>query len=104
VTREQYLLIKLAEECAEVSHVALKATQLGLDREKTSAGKNVGKTNKQLLVEEIKDLITTIAIIQNENVLPTVYAEELREWQEYRKERMDKWYEISKELGYIHNA
>ena len=55
----QYLLVCLAEECAEVSHRAMKALRFGLDE--IQPGQTL--TNRERLVEELHDLISVAAIL-----------------------------------------
>ena len=55
-----YLLICLAEECAEVQHAAAKALRFGLDHE--WPGKNA--TNREAIARELRDLNNIAAMLE----------------------------------------
>ena len=58
----QLLLIKIAEECSELSKEALKASQFGLDSVWH------GKVRKETLLDEWKDLQSVMALLFGETV------------------------------------
>lgn len=59
---EQYLLIKLAEEAAEIAQMALKTAQFGL--KETYAP--VGKSNIERLNDEFNDLLAAIDMLNED--------------------------------------
>lgn len=62
MNREQYLLTKLAEECAEVAQMALKTQQFGQEEHYPESRFN----NKQRLNLEYNDLLTIIGMLNEE--------------------------------------
>lgn len=63
MSKEQYLLMKLAEESIEVAHRALKAMQFGLE-EKQPGFPN----NKQRLQGELIDFIARLEALKNAGI------------------------------------
>lgn len=61
-TRLQYLLGKLAEEACEVSQIALKTSDFGLDE----IVPGLGVSNKHLLWGELDDLMCLIGMLNAE--------------------------------------
>ncbi|MBO6509736.1 MAG: hypothetical protein JJ979_14885 [Roseibium sp.] len=92
--REQFLLVKLAEEANEVSQRALKAAQFGLDE--VQAGQS--ETNEQRLQAELSDMYGIVwmlgqdhdALIEPE--LPQVLA---------KRDKVEKYRAYSVELGMV---
>jgi hypothetical protein len=66
MTREQHLLIKLSEECAEVAHRVSKALRFGLDE--IQPGQDLD--NGERLWQEIHDLIAVIEMLGEEDIPP----------------------------------
>ncbi len=62
MTKLQFLLTKLAEECCEVSQMALKTQQFGVAEKLPGQD----KTNKQRLHEELNDLNGIIYMLNEE--------------------------------------
>ena len=92
MTSEQYLLTLLAEECAEVSQRATKAIRFGLDDPK---GAQPGfPSNKERLLEEINDLLVVVEMLFGEN-----YVNKTQ--QNNKKEKIQKYTQLSKELGQL---
>ena len=100
MSNEQHLLLKLIEECAEVQQRASKYMQFG--GQETQTGHIDDNTTR--LVMEINDLICTIALLSEENILPTPNADDLRAWYERKVEKIEKYRRYSQELGYVEGA
>jgi hypothetical protein len=64
MTGVQYLLIKLAEEAAEVSQIALKAAQFGLDEVYQEGD---GRNNAQRVHGELDDLLAVLQMLNEEH-------------------------------------
>lgn len=62
MTNLQYLLSRLSEECIEVAHAALKASQFGLD----SQDPRTGETIQEKLESELNDLEGVLALLRQE--------------------------------------
>lgn len=66
MNREQHLLIKLAEECTEVSHRVSKALRFGLSEVQPGQGQD----NCERLWAEVHDLIAIVELLGDEGILP----------------------------------
>jgi NTP pyrophosphatase (non-canonical NTP hydrolase) len=68
MTRAQYLLTKLAEECVEVAQIALKAQQFGLtERRDTKTGEvGVWPTNAERVHLELDDMLAIVNMLNTE--------------------------------------
>ena len=64
MNHEQFLLIKLAEECNEVAQQALKSAQFGLEEVYVP----IGKSNAVRLVEELNDMIAILSIMERSRI------------------------------------
>lgn len=62
---EQFLLIKIAEECDEISQRALKAAQFGLDEVQNGQG----LSNAERLIGELNDLAGVLSLMKQEDIL-----------------------------------
>ena len=94
MNRLQYLLIKLAEEASEVSQIALKTSQFGM--EETCPG--LLENNKQRIHSELNDLWGIVTMLNNEFnfefKLDPVKVD-------LKQLKVNKYYEYSKEQGMI---
>jgi len=62
MTKQQYYLTKLAEECAEVAQIALKTQQFGM----YEAMRDQPFTNQERCHQELNDLLAVVQVL-NEN-------------------------------------
>jgi hypothetical protein len=92
MTREEHLLIILAEECNEVAQRAAKALRFGL---KDPDGSEPGQpyTNKDRLILEINDLLAVIEMVFGEQ---DIVSQMLKN---DKKDKVKKYLELSKKLG-----
>lgn len=91
MNKEQYLLLKLAEECTEVAQMCSKVIQFGLDEV------YIDSTNRQRLHNEINDLFTILGMLNGigfDYTLDQNYAIE-------KREKVLKYFNISKDLGAV---
>lgn len=95
--RRQYLLLKLAEECNEVAHIAIKQMQFG--KENKQPGQD--KTNAQLLLEELIDLETIAELLHGINELDNPTLGECEEMAAKKKLKIEKYYKYSQDLGFV---
>lgn len=58
---EQYLLMKLAEECTEVAQIAMKCMAFGLQETQTGGD----KTNAERLYGELNDILAHIRMLND---------------------------------------
>lgn len=94
-TREQYLLIKLAEEATEVAKLALKTSQFGFDSFHPG---DPDRTNAAMLQAEISDLMAIAALIGEEchiDLTPN------RDMMRRKVKAVAYYYEVSKHLSRV---
>ena len=95
MTKLQYLLIKLAEEAAEISQIALKTAQFGLNEIKPGQA----LTNIERVNFEYNDLLAIAEMINTEaedTYLITNFVE-----MDAKKLKVEKYYGYSKTLGMV---
>lgn len=99
MTREQYLLTKLAEECSETAQRASKAIVFGLDDIQEGQEKN----NNTRLVEEFAHIVAYMELLRDERWiemnLSFIQAEVDR-----KKVDLMKWYSFSHDKGMVEGA
>lgn len=97
VDRAQHLLVKLSEECAEVSQRALKQLQFGRDE----IQKDQPYTNGARLMEEIWHLISVVELLRAAGEINNeIYDLGLHKIElDKKRARIEKYYQYSKELG-----
>lgn len=94
MTRLQYLLNKLAEEASEVSQIALKTAQFGLDECKQ--GQEL--TNAQRTHSELNDLLAIVDMLNREfgfGFFPSDIS------QMRKQAKVEQFYQYSVELGFV---
>jgi hypothetical protein len=64
---EDNVLIHLSEECSEVTKDVCKALRFGLDN---VGPNNDGKTNAELISEELTDLIAMASLLRDMGLIP----------------------------------
>lgn len=94
MNKKELLLVKLIEECAEVSKVATKYLRFG----ENSKGPKEEKTNRELLEEELLDIWAIWQYITEEGIADEP-GESMDQRLEGRIERIEKYLEVSKQLG-----
>ena len=95
--RLQYLMLKIAEECAEVAQVVSKIMQFGFE----NCHPETKKTNRERLYEELDDLNAIIEILNDQYYMKYIPN---RERIEAKKEKIKYYYKISEDLGYVSKA
>lgn len=101
MNKEKYLLVKIQEECAEVSQRAAKAIRFGLSETQKGQDKN----NLERLREEILDLLASFVIFEQETGMN---IDNFYQWNydlliDQRIDRIKKYMEYSKELGELND-
>lgn len=99
MTREQFLLIKIAEECVEISQQALKSAQFGLSNVKP--GQDIPLDNGTRLMMECADLAAVSEVFAYETGLGPDGETRFDEWISIKKEKLEKYYQYSKSLGLV---
>lgn len=107
MNREQFLLLKLSEECAEVSQRAIKQIQFGA---KETQGKGSPSndirpetllTNAERLRGEILDLFSLISLLEDCGAIPEFNFEDFQDAKSAKIAKMNKYLKYSNELGVI---
>lgn len=97
MTIRQFLLLKLAEECDEVSQRALKQIQFG--RDEIQSGQ--ASTNGQRLYQELADLMAVIDMLSRMGEIPeediSTYIDDIVE----KQAKIIKYMEYSQSLGTV---
>lgn len=93
--REQFLLLKLAEECAEVAQRASKQIQFG-DTE-VQVGQSL--TNGERLKQELLDLNVIVGMLQDSSEIPTWSKKEYKQAMKAKKQKLQKYIDLSVKLG-----
>jgi NTP pyrophosphatase (non-canonical NTP hydrolase) len=88
MTRTQFLLLKLSEECVEVAQRAAKQMQFG----RNEIQKDQSLTNSERLVGELRDLAAVVNLLEKEGELPRMGS---HEWDKGIEEKYEKWKSIS---------
>jgi len=94
MTKPEYLLVCLAEECVEVAQRATKALRFGLDE--VQPGQEL--TNKQRLLYELCDLQAVVERLINESLLPDDMLQ-CQSMIDAKNAKLDKFIEYSRKLG-----
>jgi hypothetical protein len=110
MTKEQFLLMKLAEECAEVAQRAIKSMQYGSQqvwkKGEVAGGREVipdeGLNNAQRLTSELMDLGIMCGLLEKLGAIaPPPKGYEFEEMQEAKIAKLNKYLAFSRELGII---
>lgn len=97
--REQYLLSCLAEECAEVQLIISKYNRFGGDSFHPEDPNK--KTNKAKLTQEILDVMALIQAVGMNGLLLDQTPSDAEKAVQGKLERLDKYMQISEDLGYL---
>lgn len=92
--KNQFLLLKLIEECSEIAHIASKQIQFGKD----NVRRDQLKTNAQRLKEEILDLYAVIYLLHEELEIPVIQGYEEGIATREKIEKMQKYLNVSLSL------
>lgn len=92
------LLLKLAEECNEVAHRVHKAIKFGLNEKQSEDHKN----NRERIEDELADLLTVMAVLIDEGIINhKPWSDAVEADIKRRKERIEKYFKYSQELGIL---
>lgn len=98
LNKVEYLLTCLSEECAEAQQLVSKSLRFGLDSHYPQDNERV--ENYKKLKQEINDIYTIVAMLENEGVFGTnsVYDVDIVH---SKHAKVKQFMEISKELGIL---
>jgi len=105
MNKQQFLLLKLAEECAEVAQRASKQIQFGKDeRQKDHAPHGAiaeSKSNSERLREELLDLLSIWTMLEDIREISKWTIEEAVEAHDKKKQKLQKYLDLSYSLGQL---
>ena len=105
MNKQQFLLLKLAEECAEVAQRASKQIQFGRDesqKDHAPTGAPVeSKSNSERLKEELLDLLSIWSMLEDVNEISKWTIEEAVESHDKKKIKLQKYLDLSYSLGQL---
>lgn len=110
MNKEQFLLMKLAEECAEVAQRAIKSMQYGSDQiwkaGEVSGGRgpaaDEGQNNAQRLTSELVDLAIMCELLEKLGAIaPPPKGFEYEEMTKAKIAKLNKYLAFSRELGVL---
>lgn len=95
MTKAEYLLTCLIEECAEVQQDVTKSIRFGLaDRYPADA-----PTNQEKLMVEILHVLAVVELLEQDEVLDAVDADLYNKILEDKKKKTKRWMRYSRECG-----
>jgi len=95
MTRLQHLLIKLAEECNELSKAAQKSALFGLDK----GHPNGTTSNEDDMQREFNDILALISMLKDDNYLEKIH--ENKKLIEIKKEKVEFYIKYAMDIGSI---
>ncbi len=98
LTREQFLFTKLAEEAAEIAHIALKTQQFG----RHERHPELDEDNEQRVCAELLDLAAIVRMLQRE--FGFMYDENSDESINHiyaKEQKVNKYWQYSLRLGQV---
>jgi len=100
LTWKQYVLTKLAEECAEVAQRALKQQQFGKDE--SQPGQT--ETNADRLRYEINDLKSIVILLEDLGEIEHTSTAQFSEHFNRKVEKLLKYSGYSRQLGFVEDV
>jgi len=96
MTKQQYLLVKLAEECSELTKRATKMICFGNDEKYKD-----NEPNYKRLIDEYNDVVATIKLLKIEGVFKEI--DDLIDPEKIRlkMEKVERYMKLSKERGLL---
>ena len=100
MTRTQFLLLKLSEECVEVAQRAAKQMQFG----RNEIQKDQFLTNSERLAGELADLAAIINLLEKEKELVWIGPAEWNKRMDEKYKKVEKYLIYSQSLGMVESA
>ncbi|MDA4129254.1 MAG: hypothetical protein OK457_00640 [Thaumarchaeota archaeon] len=98
MTRDEHLLVKLMEECAEVAQRASKSLQFGSEEVQNGQFLN----NKERLRTEVNDLLTVIKMLEEEGeFLESISPFRVKAAMALKRKKIQKYLDLSISLGRV---
>lgn len=96
MTRQQYLLVKVTEECGEVIKRATKMICFGNDEQ---YDKN--DANYKRLLYEYNDLVATMELLKKDGIFKEIDELIDPEWIILKQNKVERYMKLSKERGLL---
>ncbi len=97
MNKQQFLLLKLAEECMEVAQRASKHIQFGPNE----IQKDQSLTNSQRLKNELLDLYAVVGLLLDEGEPLSFTPKEYKQGKKAKLEKLNKYLKHSHSLGLL---
>lgn len=95
---ENYLLVCLMEECAEIQQAVAKSIRFGLDDHHPD---RENQTNQDELLEEFYQCVAVIEMLQEKNILNELSESKIERIKINKKNKVNKYINYSKEKGQL---
>lgn len=95
----QHLLLKLMEECAEVSQRASKQMQFG--RDEYQPNQAIPWTNSERLRDEINDLLAVVKMLEEVGEIPKFDLKDFDKHLDMKRGKIRKYLKYSESLGMV---
>lgn len=100
MTREELLLSILSEECCEVGQVVSKILRFGLE----DCNPKTKMSNRDHLEKETTDVLTIISMLRDEETLSQESCPTLELEMILKRNRVERYLKLSKELGRLNEG
>lgn len=108
MNKQQFLLLKLSEECAEVAQRCSKQIQFGAAQIQkgnevkggtAAPDKEAGLTNGERLKKELTDLYVLVHLLQIDEQIPPTSRKEFKDAKKAKIEKLNRYLVFSRHLG-----
>lgn len=96
MNRQQFLLVKLSEECNEVGKEAAKIIQFGLNS--FDPADPLRLSNRRRLINELLDLVAVMEMLDTESGIG-INLDQSRNAIDHKKRKVEKYYLRSQQMG-----
>lgn len=96
INKQEYLLVCLAEECAEIQKVVMKALRFGLDKGNPLGDEFI--SNHDEIQKELNDVVAVVDML-NTNGFTKIQLS--LDAQKHKKEKINKYMEVSISCGIL---
>ncbi len=101
MTREQFLLLKLAEECMEVAQRCSKQIQFGSLEVQNTDSHQSQLTNAERTKQELLDLFSLVTMLWERKYLPEIEFVEFEIAKTKKQDKLQKYLDYSAQLGIL---
>jgi NTP pyrophosphatase (non-canonical NTP hydrolase) len=101
MNKEQFLLLKLAEECMEVAQRCSKQIQFGSYEIQNTATHKSELNNGERTKAELLDLFSIVHLLMMHGALPSISDDEKRNARFVKKQKLQKYLDYSASIGVL---